>query len=177
MSKEYQARVDNILQELGISPGMIAHRRLRLFYEPAKLELSGKSDDGREHLLVPEASQAWRRLSGAAATDGVHLFIVSAFRSLERQAEVIRGKQQCGLAIEQILLSSAPPGYSEHHSGRAVDVTTPGCPPLEEAFEHTTAFEWLSRYAGKYGFFLSFPRGNECGYLFEPWHWCYRETA
>lgn len=133
--------------------------------------------DGREHLLVPEASAAWRKLSAAAADDGLSLFLASAFRSLDRQAEIIRRKQSLGMSPEQILSSSAPPGYSEHHTGRAVDIATLGCPPFEEVFEHTEAFRWLSRHAGSFGFTLSFPRGNKYGYVYEPWHWCYGGKA
>lgn len=171
MSEEYLARVDRLLQELGITNEMVVRRGLRLFNEPGELVPSGESVDARDLQLVPEVALAWHRLVAAAAEDGVHLLIVSAFRSMERQAEIVRGKLRSGMPIEQILQSSAPPGYSEHHSGRAVDLATPGCPPLEEEFENTSAFEWLSRKAGAFGFVLSFPRGNKYGYQYEPWHW------
>lgn len=173
MTKEYLSRVDSLLRELGISSETVSRRGLRLFHEPEELVPSGESEDARNLLLVPEAALAWRRLSAAAAEDDVQLIIVSAFRGIERQADIVRRKQQSGMSLEQILQSSAPPGYSEHHSGRAVDLATPGCPPLEEIFENTAAFEWLSRQAGVFGFTLSFPRGNKYGYQFEPWHWCY----
>jgi D-alanyl-D-alanine carboxypeptidase len=78
------------------------------------------------------------------------------------------------IAARSLLGVSAPPGYSEHHSGGAVDVTTEGVPPLELDFEDTPAFRWLSDHAHKFGFHLSFPRDNPCGYAYEPWHWCFR---
>jgi D-alanyl-D-alanine carboxypeptidase len=79
------------------------------------------------------------------------------------------------MSVESILCASAPPGYSEHHSGRAVDVTTEGEQErtLEEEFEQTAAFAWLSSNAGRFGYFLSFPRNNRFGYVYEPWHWCF----
>jgi len=58
----------------------------------------------------------------------------------------------------------------EHHSGRAVDVTTEGARAFELEFERTPAFEWLRENAGRFGFRLSFPEGNPCGYAYEPWH-------
>ena len=70
-------------------------------------------------------------------------------------------------------IHSAPPGCSEHHTGRAVDIGTPHCKVLDEEFEQTEAFDWLVRFAGKFGFRLSYPRGNSCGYAYEPWHWCF----
>jgi D-alanyl-D-alanine carboxypeptidase len=127
--------------------------------------------DGREHLLVPAAGKAWREMCSTAGADGVTLRIVSAFRSIERQADIIRRKLELGMSLEQILSVSAPPRYSEHHSGRAVNVTTEGCPPLEAEFEQTGAIQWLFAHAMQFGFVLSFPRGNRYGYAYEPWHW------
>ncbi|HZR70379.1 MAG TPA: molybdopterin cofactor-binding domain-containing protein [Burkholderiales bacterium] len=151
----------------------IAARSLLQHPEAMDLVVAEVDAGGREHRLVPAAARAWSALSTAARADGVSLEIVSAFRSVERQAQILRAKQERGLPIDEILRVSAPPGYSEHHSGRAVDVTTDGVRPLEEEFERTAAFEWLQRNAGRFGFHLSFPRGNDQGYAYEPWHWCW----
>ncbi len=124
-------------------------------------------------MLIPEAAQAWRQMAAAAARDGVTLRLASAYRSLERQVEILRGKLDEGVSLEEILRESAPPGYSEHHTGRAVDITTPESDRLEEAFENTEAFAWLMGHAAEFGFSLSFPRGNRFGYAYEPWHWFY----
>jgi D-alanyl-D-alanine carboxypeptidase len=176
-SDEFLRRVDALLAELGIAREQFAHRPLPLFREPAHLVVVETDAEGRAHWLIPEATAAWHQLSAAAVQDGVRLVLVSAFRNLQQQAEIIRWKLSRGLSIEAILLGSAPPGYSEHHTGRAVDISSPGCPPWEEAFEHTEAYQWLSRYAGSFGFSLSFPRGNPYEYVFEPWHWCHEEVA
>jgi len=53
---------------------------------------------------------------------------------------------------------NAAPGYSEHHTGRAIDIGASGEPPLTETFEHTAAFRWLARRGGEFGFRLSYPR-------------------
>ena len=131
-------------------------------------------ENGREHLLVPAASRAWGSLREAAQADRVVITIVSAFRSVERQAEIVRAKLARGLSVDEILSVSAPPGYSEHHTGCAVDLTTEAVRPLELEFEGTAAFGWLSRNAERFGFVLSYPRENRYGYLYEPWHWCFR---
>jgi len=131
----------------------------------------------REYLLAPTAAAKWREMSAAALTDGVVIKIASAFRSVDRQAEIIRAKLAEGLSLDAVLCVSAPPGYSEHHSGRAIDVTTDeGVAPLEPEFERTRAFRWLSKNAGRFGFFLSYPAENPYGYDYEPWHWCFRPT-
>ena len=113
-------------------------------------------------------------MKAAAQADGVAIRIVSAFRSIERQTEIVRGKLERGLSLDAILEVSAPPGYSEHHTGRAVDITTDGASALEIEFERTEAFRWLCSRAGEFGFSLSYPRDNPHGYAYEPWHWCHR---
>jgi D-alanyl-D-alanine carboxypeptidase len=89
---------------------------------------------------------------------------------------LILGKLAKGRSIDEVLTVNAPPGCSEHHSGRAVDVGCAGTAPLEESFETTPAFAWLQRHAAAFGFSLSYPRGNRHGYLYEPWHWCHHQT-
>jgi len=171
------SKVDSILASLGISLDIIASRGLIVYPEATELVVAEIGEKDREHLLVPAAAAAWVSLREAAHADGVVLAIVSAFRSVERQAEIVRTKLARGLSLEEILSVSAPPGYSEHHSGRAVDVTTEGVRPLELEFEGTDAFAWLSRRAERFGFVLSYPRQNRYGYLYEPWHWCFKESG
>ncbi len=96
---------------------------------------------------------------------------------IARQAELIRAKLDAGQPLETILQILAAPGCSEHHTGLAVDVGTPGLPPLQERFAETAAFAWLSRHAQGFGFSLSYPRGNLHGIVFEPWHWCWSAPA
>jgi D-alanyl-D-alanine carboxypeptidase len=165
--------VKALLDSLQISLDAIAARSLVLHPEAVELVLAETGEHGREHLLVPAAAEGWRALRAGALADGVAVSIVSAFRSVERQAEIVRAKLARGLPLEDILSVSAPPGYSEHHSGRAVDVTTPGFAPLEVEFEDSEAFRWFSANARGFGFFLSFPRQNRFGYAYEPWHWCF----
>ena len=170
-------RVKAILAALRIPLESIEARRLVFHPEALDLVIADTGDDGKEYLLVPAAANAWRAMKGAALADGVVIRIVSAFRTIDRQAEIVRAKVEKGLPLESILSVSAPPGYSEHHSGRAVDVTTDGVRPLEQEFEHTDAFRWLLAHAGRFGFVLSFPPGNPQGYAYEPWHWCFNAAG
>ena len=126
---------------------------------------------GRMQRLTPAAAKSWQAMVEAAAADGVILMIVSGFRSVEYQAQLIRKKIDAGQAIKAILKVNAAPGYSEHHSGQAVDVATPGSRPLTEEFEVTEAFEWLGEKAGRFGFSMTYPRDNPWGFIYEPWHW------
>ena len=171
---DYRARVESLLASLQVSADLLAGRALTLCPEAETLAIAEIGRNGREHRLIPAAADAWRAMRAAARADEVALEIVSAFRGVDRQAEIIREKLARGLTMEEVFAVSAPPGYSEHHGGCAVDVTTAGVPPLDAAFEQSAAYRWLSENAGSFSYFLSFPRGNRHGYAFEPWHWCYR---
>jgi D-alanyl-D-alanine carboxypeptidase len=170
----YLQRIAAAQALLGIAPALLAGRVLTLCPEAEQLRVVQRDEDGREHRLEPAAAAAWLRLRDAAAADGVRMHLVSAFRSFDYQVELIRRKLALGLAIADICRASACPGYSEHHTGRAVDIDTPDGPGLSERFELTEAFGWLLRNAAAHGFALSYPRGNAAGYIYEPWHWLYR---
>jgi len=132
---------------------------------------------GRERQLTPQAAARWTELQAAAHGDDVTLQLVSAFRSLEYQRQVLERKIAAGVSLEEILKVNAPPGYSEHHTGRAVDLTTPGSSPLSEEFETTAAFDWLVRNGRRFGFTMTYPRENPFGFVYEPWHWAIRQSA
>jgi D-alanyl-D-alanine carboxypeptidase len=130
---------------------------------------------GRMQRLTPDAARQWETMVLAAASDSIHLLLVSGFRDVEYQAALIRKKINAGQVIGDILKVNAAPGHSEHHTGRAVDIATPGSRPLTEEFESTNAFGWLSSKAADFGFSMTYPRDNPWGIAFEPWHWSMTE--
>lgn len=158
---------------LGIPRSYGHDHRLRRQREPMQLLAIGHDIHGRMQWLQPRAARAFARLRAAAAQDDIELQLVSAFRSIEYQLGIIERKLARGQSMATILRVSAAPGYSEHHSGRCVDLTAVGCAPLEPGFEHSRAFAWLQRHATGHGFALSYPRGNRHGIAYEPWHWCW----
>lgn len=174
VSAAYRSRLRSLWGELGISEATIAARRLPLHAEATRLQPVGLGTDGRDKLLIPGAASAWASLRDAAKSDGVTLLLVSAFRSVDFQAGLIRNKLAKGRVIEEIMTVNAPPGCSEHHTGRAVDIGAVDCPPLEEIFDRTEAFRWLKSNAVRFGFVMTYPKGNAEGYLYEPWHWCWK---
>ncbi|HEU5398812.1 MAG TPA: M15 family metallopeptidase [Gammaproteobacteria bacterium] len=165
--------VATILAELGIPADYGARRRLPLCEEAFELVSIGADVLGREQRLAPRAAAAWRRMRDAAERDGITLLVVSGFRSVDYQRALIQKKLDNGRRIEDILKINAAPGYSEHHTGRALDITAPDCPPLEQGFETTRAFAWLQQHANDHGFRLSYPRDNPHGITYEPWHWAF----
>lgn len=170
-----RSRAQLALKRLGGRPAVLAERSLPLFDDAKELAVAQVSASGREHRLIPRAAKRWIELRSSASKDGVALVVISAFRSFDRQFELIEAKVGNGETIDEILAVMAPPGCSEHHTGRAVDVGTPGCSPLSTTFAKTDAFRWLEANAADYGFRLSFPPDNPWGYQYEPWHWCFHE--
>ena len=118
---------------------------------------------------------AWIKMKKSALNDGINLILVSAFRSIERQQELVEEKRKKDISENEIFSVLARPGYSEHHTGRALDLHSPGSALLEEDFENTEAFLWLQHNGNKYGFYMSYPRDNDFNIVYEPWHWCFHE--
>ncbi len=173
----FRLRVEDTLRELGADPALLRARGLLLFADVRQLRCVGLGTDGRDKFLAPRAAAAWLAMREAAADEGVELLLISAFRSFDFQLALIRGKLAKGRSIAEILTVNAPPGCSEHHSGRALDIGARDTPALEEAFKDTAAYAWLAGNANRFGFGLSYPRGNRYGYLYEPWHWCWKPGA
>ena len=157
--------------ELGIPPEYGRNGGPPRYEEAADLVEVGPNLVGRIQRLTPAAAERWQAMVSAAADDGISLLIVSGFRSYEYQAALIRKKINAGQRIEDILRVNAAPGHSEHHTGLAIDIATPGSRPLTEEFEDSEAFRWLNANAARFGFSMSFPRDNPWGIVYEPWHW------
>lgn len=157
--------------ELGVPQDYGVVHRMPLVTEAGNLELAGRDIFEREQRLIPEAADAFKRMREAAMTSTVEIRLVSGFRAIAYQANLFRRKLDQGHSMKEILQVSAPPGYSEHHSGRAIDVTTRGVKPLEEDFARTDAYQWLLNNARVFGFRESYPRHNRHRIAWEPWHW------
>ena len=106
-----------------------------------------------------------------ALQDGIKIWVVSAYRSFSEQIN-LKGAYSTTYGSGANAFS-ADQGYSEHQLGTTLDFTTEGLNGgLVTSFETTLAFTWLTENAHKYGFTLSYPKGNAY-YVYEPWHWRY----
>ncbi len=110
-----------------------------------------------------------------AKKNGIYLVFLSGYRSINLQNEIFYSlksfrKQD---AAERARVS-APPGYSEHSTGFAIDIgdATQRETDFETEFENTDAFRWLIKNAAKFHFKLSFTKDNKF-IDYEPWHWRY----
>ena len=110
-----------------------------------------------------------------AKKDGIYLVFLSGFRSIDLQKNIFYSLKSARnqIASERARVS-APPGYSEHSTGFAIDIgdALKRETDFEVEFENTEAFRWLKMNAAKYHFKLSFNKNNK--YInYEPWHWRY----
>lgn len=136
-------------------------------------ELAPISRDGTIRLRSA-AAESFLKMQAAAKAKGVLLSPISGFRSKAEQNRLFfEVKQQRNQDATQRAEVSAPPGYSEHHTGYAVDIGDGSVPAtnLSPMFERTQAFQWLKNNASRYSFELSFPTHNVQGVSYEPWHW------
>jgi D-alanyl-D-alanine carboxypeptidase len=170
---QFSERIANHLRELGIPADYGPLRGLAEQAEAMHLVAARTLEDGRELKLAPEAAAAWAKMKIDAERDRIQLLLISGFRSYDHQRSIIERKLAAGDALESVLRVNVAPGFSEHHTGRAVDIGTPGCLPLSEDFERTVAFAWLASHAERHGFRLSYPRRNPHGVIYEPWHWLF----
>ena len=115
------------------------------------------------------------KMRDEAKKDGIYLVFLSGYRSINLQNEIFYSlKSVRNQEAAERARVSAPPGYSEHSTGFAIDIgdATQRETDFETEFENTDAFKWLIKNAAKFHFKLSFTKDNK--YIdYEPWHWRY----
>lgn len=168
-----ESLLKKIHEELGITAEHLQINRLAYHTQPSleQLEVVEIDFEGKPFILHSNAAHAWRVMRASASSEDVHLRPFSGFRSYLYQKRLIENHLKNGRQLESILTHIAIPGFSEHHSGLAVDIHANGNPVLETDFENSDEFSWLNKNAMRFGFHLSYPRENEVGIIYEPWHW------
>ena len=122
-----------------------------------------------------DMSESLLRMRKDAIKDGIYLVFLSGYRSINLQKDIFYSLKSVRnqIASERARVS-APPGYSEHSTGFAIDIgdSHNRNTDFEVEFEKTDAFRWLKKNAAKYHFRLSFNQNNK-NVDYEPWHWRY----
>ena len=187
---------------LGISLTLLSEKSS--FFQIKTLEESIKSQSLNQdnsllgHLPYPEAKknelvlfspgiyvhkeiyENFKEMQFMAAKKGVSLQLLSGYRSIDLQRDIFyENKSLRNQTAVERSMDSAPPGYSEHSTGYAIDVGDGNYPDthFEVEFEQTPAFRWMKMFAPRYHFVLSFPPNNKQGVTYEPWHWRFEGTV
>ena len=126
-------------------------------------------------LVHKEMYKSLKDMQDHAERDGIYLVLLSGYRSIKLQKQIFYSLKSIRnqIASERARVS-APPGYSEHSTGFAIDIgdAQNRKTDFEVEFEDTRAFKWLKRNAAKYHFRLSFDKTHK-NVDYEPWHWRY----
>ena len=128
-------------------------------------EIDHKYNIGKNNRLDKKVKFWFETMAKAALKDDIVLKNISAYRSYEYQEKLYETYKENNL--ENLDMSSAKAGYSEHQTGFALDINMDNI-----NFFDTLEYKWLSKNAQRYGFVLRYPKGKEniTGYKFEPWH-------
>ena len=123
-------------------------------------------------LAAGESYRAFIKMFNAAKEDNINLILNSGYRSYADQKAVYEDFDK-NYGEEYADNYAARAGYSEHQTGFAYDIVSPGT--MGEDFDKTEAFEWLQENAHKYGFILRYPKDKEeyTGFKYESWHYRY----
>jgi len=140
-------------------------------YTPEKLtEISKEylAPNRKEILIEDRVNNYLEKMFEAAKKDEINLLVISGYRSYFDQKSLKSAYSfSYGSGANTF---SADQGYSEHQLGTTVDLTTKELGLSYTSIESSKAYKWLNNNAYKYGFVLSYPKGNKY-YVFEPWHW------
>lgn len=133
--------------------------------------------------------EAYQEFSEDAQRAGYSLVIISAYRSVSEQDQIFDRRvtqyENQGMdenqAVEKTKETSTEPGYSEHHTGLALDIVDENWQQsypqnvLEENFGKEDSAKWMAEHASDYGFILRYPKGKEevTHINYEPWHFRY----
>ena len=150
-------------------------------YEP---ELEKVQD---KYKLDVKAAESARNLVDAAAEAGYNMALCSAYRTVEKSAELYQRKVNqfinAGYSEADAKVEAAkwvaPPGTSEHHTGLAMDLVSTDYwqyySDLEHDYEKFDSFKWLYEHCAEFGFILRYPKDKQdiTGITYEPWHYRY----
>jgi D-alanyl-D-alanine carboxypeptidase len=145
-------------------------------YEPKDLTrikafAPGRDDSAR--YMRKEAANQLNAMLAEVKAQGYEVVITTAYRAYWLQKAIFDSNVAKKGSVEAANKTSAKPGQSEHQTGLATDLTTPGLDyQISDNFGETKGGIWITEHAKDYGFILRYPKGREdvTGYTYEPWH-------
>lgn len=152
------------------------HYKIEDNYKPDNL-VTVDAEHGYPNKIRADVYEEFKKMYEEAKKDNVKIFIASPYRSYSDQNALYTyyvntdGKKNADTY-------SARPGFSEHHTGLAMDLIPEYGLDLD-TFENSDGFKWMQENAYKFGFILRYPKDKEyiTGYIYEPWHYRYVGTS
>ncbi len=118
--------------------------------------------------VLAEAQPHLVAMLSKAEQDGVEIRTESGYRSENYQRDIFKRMLDKGRTFEDIIRYVAPPGYSNHMLGMAVDFY-----PSNWRFASTPQYAWLRENAHLFGFEETYSQYNRYKMPWEAWHWGY----
>lgn len=125
--------------------------------------------------LKEEAANALVAMLQAANAEGLYPKATTTYRDESFQATLYNNYAGT-YGTESADTFSSRPGYSDHQTGLAADISCEANGwELSEDFENTAEGQWLAQHAHEYGFIMRYPKDKQdiTGYTYEPWHFRY----
>jgi zinc D-Ala-D-Ala carboxypeptidase len=132
--------------------------------------VTGEADDVK---LKPSAAKAYLAMKAKAKEAGIIVEIASGYRSIDDQYKNFEYKaaKDPSRSFADLVKFNSIAGFSEHHTGLALDIVSKEYPSLNQGHADSTVGKWLLENAKSFGFEMSFGPKNTLGVGHEPWHW------
>jgi D-alanyl-D-alanine carboxypeptidase len=174
MNNKYYDFIKNFHDSIGINDELIKKIKIPIHKEEKNIIFAEIGYFNINQFLEFNTYKAWFKMKKAAKENEIFLTLVSGYRSYFEQAFILLDELRKGVPIESLITRVAPVGYSEHHTGTAIDIgQLNNYDPIVANFEETDSFLWLLENASKFGFSMSYPKNNPNKIIYEPWHWKY----
>lgn len=164
----YDEEYVKIADEESASPLLInKFNRVSEYYKPKTLvKIEG------QYLSTPATAEAYHDMTEKMKELGMTIYVVSSYRDIAYQKNLYNGYLRTD-SKEEVDSYSSRPGFSEHHTGRALDISN--VYNNLNVFEGSKEAEWIYEHCHEYGFIVRYKEGQTdvTGYIFEPWHIVY----
>lgn len=121
--------------------------------------------------LTAEATTAFNSMCMDAKEEKIYFASMTAYRTYSEQEERYKNyaSQYGNLQVDDY---TSRPGYDEHQSGLAVNISSMANNPSGTTFTQTAEYTWLSEHAAEYGFIFRYPGNKQhlTGMSSEPSH-------
>ncbi len=135
-------------------------------------------EGGKPHQVEVETYEKFLELREALLAEGIQIELDSCYRSVEAQQD-IWDRFTIEYGEEYVKKYVAVPGYSEHHTGLAIDICLVKdgvtIDDNDAMIAEKEIFAIIHAKLADFGFILRYPEGKEeiTGYGYEPWHFRY----
>lgn len=122
-----------------------------------------------------EALEMFNELKESLLEENIIIGLDSCYRSIDDQQNIWNEFQE-KYGLDYVKKYVAVPGYSEHHTGLAIDIMLEKdgkeVSGNDEMLKEVEIFKYIHKKLSDFGFILRYPLGKEeiTGYGYEPWH-------